>query len=257
MSPSLRSSFSTKRCTTSWPTRSLIVAWEVEVSLYWEASLLTLFTWYSSVSNGGRYPGRERRSMRSTEASAPSKKYPLRSSCLTVSIVWRYTFWISSSVLYFLSDVISLLSLSRASSMSPPLLSVCVIVFELLAFPIRSGSILFLAISRYPPPGKHSLALFWVEPTKACRMWLGWFACSSTYRDSVVSCASEASLRPSWFISMHSVGKIDIRFAFPVLSPNPFTVPWITDAPPRTAAMLFDTAMPWSLWQWIPILVSG
>ena len=40
------------------------------------------------------------------------------------------------------------------------------------------------------------------------------------------------------------------RSAFPALSPRPFTVTWTWEAPPSTAARVFATARPKSLWQW-------
>ena len=43
-----------------------------------------------------------------------------------------------------------------------------------------------------------------------------------------------------------------MMLALPVRSPWPFTVPWMCITPASTAAMVFATAQPVSLWQWTP-----
>ena len=89
-------------------------------------------------------------------------------------------------------------------------------------------------------------------PTYGCRLFIGTFVTPAIAWLIRVASASEAGGSSGQPYFSCRLATTVIRFALPVRSPCPFIVPWTCTTPASTAARVFATAQPVSLWQWMP-----
>ncbi len=125
--------------------------------------------------------------------------------------------------------------------------------------PTSSGSTCsnVCASARTPAACSPALCANACLPTYGCAGFGDRLSSSSTkcaVSVSLASCSGASSRAP--IFSCRSA-TIVTRFALPVRSPMPLTVPWICVAPDSTAVSVFATAQPESSWQWIPRSASG
>mmetsp|Transcript_502 Transcript_502/g.1722 ORF Transcript_502/g.1722 Transcript_502/m.1722 type:complete len:270 (-) Transcript_502:758-1567(-) len=210
--------------------------------------LLLLTTVKSIISKGASYPGRTRRSISSTLASAPSNVYPLFSRSLILSNTnLDLPFHASSEVPGFKSpnSLAFVMMLPRPESSETS---------TLLRFPTASGLMCWYVFSffRTAATCRPPLCANAEEPTNGLELSCGLLACSST---NLLSSVRRDKLSPGTHrmpIFSCNVGIMLIRFALPVLSPYPFAVPWMTVAPALAEAREFATASSMSLCACMP-----